>query len=153
MEPLTTDLPTDDDALQFCIMLQAGLPPEQAICYFTDSPDPADVALLLSKWMRCRAVKRAQQRLLGKSWQEMTLEERVETGLTYHYNSLAYLLFSQNYSSVGPADKAKLDSARNALEQKKAGTAGQGDALSRFMDDLRTGKVKVAAKAAPGLPN
>lgn len=145
----STDLPSDDDALQFCIMLQAGLPADQAILYFTDDSDPADVAVLLSKWMRCRAIKKAQQRLLGKSWQEMSLEERIETGLTYHYNSLAYLLFSQNYSVVGPADKAKLDSARTALEAKKAGTAGQGDALSRFMDDLRTGRVKVAGKPAP----
>lgn len=148
----TTDLPTDDDALSFCIMLQAGLPADQAILYFTDDPDPANVALLLSRWLRCRAIKRAQQRLLGKPWQEMSLEERIDTGLTYHYNSLAYLLFSQNYSSVGPADKAKLDSARNALEQKKAGTAGKGDALSQFLDDLRTGKVKVA-KPPAGLPN
>jgi hypothetical protein len=137
----TIGLPSPDEALQFCIMLQAGLPAEQAILYFTDSTDPGDIAALLGKWTRSRSVKAAQQTLLGKGWQEMTLEERIDCGLNYHYNSLAFLLFSTNYSSVGPTDKAKLDSARQALEAKKAGTAGQGDALSRFMDDFRAGKL------------
>lgn len=144
MEALSNGLPSEDEAVAFCIMLQAGLPADQAILYFTDSTDPGEIAALLQRWSRSRAVKKAQHNLLGKSWQDMTLEERIDTGLSYHYNSLAYLLFSSSYISVGPADKAKLDSARIALEAKKAGTAGQGDALSRFMDDLRTGRVKVA---------
>ena len=145
----TVGLPSPDEALQFCIMLQAGLPAEQAILYFCDTTDPAEIAAMLGKWTRSRAVKQAQQTLLGKGWQEMTLEERIDCGLNYHYNSLAFLLFSTNYSSVGPADKAKLDSARQALEAKKAGTAGQGDALSRFMDDFRAGKLGATVKPLP----
>jgi hypothetical protein len=145
--PISTTI-TDDEALQFVIMLSAGLPPEQAILYFTDETDPGAIATLLNKWLRSRAVKSAQRTLLGKNWQDMTLEERIDNGLNYHYNSLAYLLFSTSYLSVGPADKAKLDSARQALEAKKAGTAGQGDALSRFMDDFRSGKL---AKVLPSI--
>lgn len=133
---------TEDEAYAFVTMLSAGLPPEQAILYFTDEDDPRQIAKLLARFTRSRMVKAAQKKLLGKNWQEMTLEERIENGLNYHYNALAYLLFSTNYSSVGPADKGKLDSARQALEAKKAGTAGQGDALSRFMNDFRMGKFK-----------
>lgn len=140
--PQATPSLTEDEALQFVIMLSAGLPPDQAILYFTDEEDPGQIAKILNRFTRSRLVKAAQKRLLGKNWQDMTLEERIENGLNYHYNSLAYLLFSTNYSSVGPADKAKLDSARQALEAKKAGTAGQGDALSRFMNDFRLGKFK-----------
>jgi len=135
-------LPSEDEANQFCIMLSAGLPPEQAILYFTTEDDAGIIAEMLRKWIRSRAVQKAQRALLGKAWQDMTLDERIEHGLTQHYNSLAYLLFSQNYSSVGPADKAKLDSARQALEAKKAGTAGQGTPLDRFLDDMRSGKIK-----------
>jgi hypothetical protein len=148
---MADNIPSPDEALQFCIMLQAGLPADQAILYFTDETDPSSIAAMLGRWTRSRAVKQAQQSLLGKGWQEMTLDERIDCGLSYHYNSLAFLLFSTNYSAVGPADKAKLDSARAALEAKKAGTAGQGDALSRFMDDFRTGKL-TGVKALPIFP-
>ena len=137
--------------MSFCIMLQAGLPAEQAILYFTGDEDAGIIAAQLRKWLRCRAVQIAQQTLLGKPWQEMTLEERIDNGLTYHYNSLAYLLFSQNYSSVGPADKAKLDAARQALEAKKAGTAGKTDPLSQFLEDYRGGKLKNLVPLRPVL--
>lgn len=144
--------PSPDQALQFVIMLSAGLPPEQAILYFIDPDlDPSQIAVLLRKWTHSRAVKAAQHQLLGKNWQDMTLEERIDHGLSYHYNSLAYLLFSTNYSSVGPTDKAKLDSARLALEAKKAGTAGAQDPIQRFWDDLRTGRIKVPGTVPPPL--
>lgn len=136
-------LPTDEEAMQFCIMLQAGLPADQAILYFAQSDDPGEIAEQLRKWQRSRAVQKAQTALMGKAWQDMTLEEKIENGLNYHYASLAYLLFSTNYCSVGSADKAKLDSARQSLEAKRAGTAGQGDPLSRFMDDFRLGRIKL----------
>lgn len=138
-------MPTEEQALQFVIMLSAGLPPEQAILYFIETEDPNEIALSLGKWQRSRMVKQAHLKLLGKSWTDMTLDERIDNALNQHYSTLAYLLFSTNYISVGSTDKAKLDTARQALESKKAGTAGKGDALSQFMDDLKSGRVKLAA--------
>lgn len=128
-------------------MLQAGLPAEQAILYFTESQDPGEIALILSKWQRSRAVARAQITLMGKSWQEMDLETQIKTSLDRHYASLAYMLYSVNYLSAGAAEKAKLDSARTALEQKIAGTSGKTNALDAFYDDLRSGKIKLPVRA------
>src|SRR6185436_11231802 len=108
-----------------------------------------EVALTLGKWQRSKAVKRAQHSILGKSWTEMSLDEKVDIALNQHYSTLAYLLYSTNYISVGQTDKSKLDTARQALEAKKAGTAGKGDALSQFMDDLKSGRVKLAAPVKP----
>lgn len=144
-------LPTDEQALQFAIMLQAGLPAEQAIVYFLETDDPAEVAATLGRWQKSRAVQKATLALLGKSWQDMSLDERIKTALDQHYSALAYLLFSTNYVTVGQTDKGKLDTARVALEQKLAGTAGKGDALSRFFDDLNSGRVKLN-KATPVVP-
>ena len=146
--------PSEHEAHSFAVMLQAGLPPSEAILYFTDLDDPGDVAQLLAKWQRSRAVKVAMVRLMGKPWQEMSTEEMIKSGLDFHYRGLAYVLFSHNYAEAGPQDKAKLDSARAALEAKLAGLAGKTDALSRFFDDISTGKLKLqaaAVKLPPGL--
>lgn len=134
--------PTDDQALQFAVMLQAGLPSSDAIQYFTDSSDPGELANLLNSWLRSRALKRAQVQLMGKAWQDMTLNERINYALDLHYNSLAYFLYSHNYAEVGQSDKAKADTARGALEAKLAGLAGKGDALTRFMEDFVSGKLQ-----------
>jgi len=124
-------------------MLQAGLPPEQALTYFVDTNDPGEFAMVLRIWMKSRALRAAQKELLGKNWQEMSLDERIRCSLDQHYSALAWLLFSVNYSSASQVDKGKLDTARVALEAKLAGTAGKTDALSRFFDDLQAGKVKL----------
>lgn len=140
--------PSDDQALQFAIMLGAGLPAEQAILYFTESDDPATVHLMLQKWTRARNVQTAQKTLLGKSWQEMSLDEKIDTALNQHYAALAFLLFSTNYVSASSTEKGKLDSARTALEAKKAGVAGKGDALSMFFDDVKSGRIKLSSGSA-----
>lgn len=140
-------LPSDDQATAFVIMLQAGLPPAQAILYFTDSEDPGEIAFLLKRWQRSTAVRKAQSRLTSKSWQDMTLDERCRYALDQHYSALAYLLFSTHYAEVGSTDKAKLDSARTAIEAKLAGTAGKGDPMSQFIDDLKTGKLRMLRPA------
>lgn len=141
--------PEPDQAKAFVIMLKAGLPSEQAILYFTDSDDPKFIADLHAKWLRSRAVAKAQRELLGKDWTEMTLDEQIETALNQNYASLAYLLFSVNYITADQMQKAKLDSARTALEAKKAGTAGRTDALSMFFDDVKAGRVKLLPKPIP----
>jgi hypothetical protein len=137
----------EDNALQFAVMLQAGLPPGQAILYFADTDDPHELARQVHKWMNSRLVKRAMASLMKRPWQEMTLDERCRTALDQHYSQLAYLLHSEHYGEVSPADKAKLDTARQAIEAKLAGMAGKQDALSQFLLDLKDGKLKVARPA------
>lgn len=140
-------VPTPEEALAFCIMLEAGLPAEEAILYFLESDDRLEIAQTLKKWLRSRAVKEAQLSLSGKSWMEMNLEERIEAGLKQNYNAMAYLLYSQNYITADPMTKNKLDTARAALEAKKAGQAGQADPLSRFLNDLQSGKLSITKPA------
>ena len=145
-------LPSEEQAKQFAVMLHAGLPPSEAITYFAESEDPKELADLTRKWQRSRLVGRALALLMTKPWTGMTLEERCRYALDQHYSQLAYLLYSQHYAEVAQSDKTKLDTARAAIESRLAGTAGKGDALSQFFDDLRTGKVKLA-KPVNALPS
>ena len=136
--------PTPEQALQFAIMLKAGLPGQDAILYFCDgTEDPAAIAYKLQDWQKSNAVRGAMLKLMGKSWQEMSLDEQCTTALNQHYAGLAYYLFSHNYSEVASHDKPKIDTARQALEARQAGTAGKGDALSQFMDDFRANTLKL----------
>lgn len=137
--------PNDQQALEFAIMLQAGLPATEAILYFIDADDPNEVRMVLNKWQRSAAVKRASASLMKRPWQLMNLDERISTALDQHYSSLAYILFSRNYVEASQTEKSKLDTARQALEAKVAGTAGKSDALSRFYDDLSSGRIKLAS--------
>lgn len=146
-------MPTKEQALQFAIMLQAGLPASEAVLYFTDSDDPRELNEMLGLWLRSRVVKSAITELQGKSWADMSLDERIKRALDHHYNTLAYFLHSNHYAEVGEKDKAKLDTARNALEAKMAGTAGKGDALSRFFDDINSGKLKLSIPNGIQRPN
>lgn len=135
--------PTLEEAHSFAVMIDAGLPEEQAIRYFYEAADPAEIKAELARWLRSTRVRRAQADLQGKSWQDMTLEERIDTGLTRHYNGLAWFLYARNYSDANQTEKAKLDTARSALEAKRAGQAGAADPLSRFFEDLKAGRLQL----------
>lgn len=137
--------PSKEQALQFAILLQAGLPAEHAILYFAESDDPGEIALLLSKWTRSRTVAEAQRSLLGKNWQEMTTEEMCDVALDQSYRSMAYLLWTTNYVTANQGEKAKIDTARTALEAKKAGTAGKIDPLFAFIEEFKREKARKAA--------
>jgi hypothetical protein len=144
--------PDKDSAIQFALMLKAGLPPNDAILYFADGSEaPSELAGACQEWMKSAHVKRATLTLMGKPWQEMNLDEQCAHALNNAYAGMAYFLYSTNYSSLGTTDKSKHDTARQALEARAAGTAGKGDALSMFMDDLRSGRVKLN-KPAPLIP-
>lgn len=144
--------PTPDSALQFALMMKAGLPAQDAILYFADgSESPSEVAQGVAEWMKSAAVKKATLTLMGKPWQDMTLDEQCHHALNNAYAGMAYFLFSHNFAEMGSSDKAKHDTARQALEARAAGTAGKGDALSAFFEDLRTGRVKLN-KPSPLLP-
>lgn len=137
-------IPSKDEALQFAIMLQAGLPARDAILYFCPSDDPTEQAYMLQDWQRSTAVKRATLELMGRPWQELNLEEKRDRALELHYAQLAYFLFSHHYDDITGGDKLKADTARQVLEAHKAGTAGNEDALSRFFADINSGRVKLA---------
>jgi hypothetical protein len=144
--------PTEDQALQFAVMLQAGLPSSQAILYFVETDDAAELTMILKRWMRSKAVRSAINKLQRKPWDQMSLEERMKAALDQHYNSLAFLLFSVNYIEANSTDKTKLDTARQAIESKLAGSAGKLDALSQFFDDINSGKVKLNSKPTSSFP-
>lgn len=143
---------SDDEATAFCLMLQAGLPPEEAMVYFLpEGAGKKDALELLAVFQSSKAVKKAQRAQLGKAWQELTLEERIKVALDQHYAGLAYLLFSTHYATATMGDKSKLDTARAALETKQAGMAGKTDALARFFDDLQTGRLKLNPVTLPAV--
>jgi hypothetical protein len=143
--------PSSEQALQFAIMIKAGLPPKDALGYFLppEMTDPRDIAQVLIQWQRSREVQRATHQLMGKAWQEMSLEEMRDYALDRHYAQMAYFLFSTHYADLQGNDKLKADTARQALEAQRAGTAGQQDALSQFFADINSGKVKLAKPVMP----
>lgn len=148
-------LPTPEQARAFALMLTHGLPGIDAIAYFF--PDEEDVALLqhdLGAWGRCAAVRRAFKQVQGGEWHELAPAQQIELAINKHYCELAYILYANNYAELEGLMKQKADTARVALEAKLAGNAGKMDALSAWMDDIRTGKVKLGGtKALPVLPN
>lgn len=123
-------------------MLQAGAPVLRAIEYFTgtDNPSAPDIAYA---WLHSHVVRREMKRLEGTSFEEKSSEERWRSALDRHYDQMAYFLYHNNYNDLQGPDKQKADACRLALEAKVAGMAGKGDALTRFFDDLSTGKVKL----------
>lgn len=141
--PETWRYPTPEEADAFALMLQSGLPAGDAICYFTDSSDPVVVGQMVQNWQRSRLVKKAIRQLMGKNWQDMTPEEKLKTAIDKHYTDLAYMLWSRHYLEADAGMKGKLDSARTAIEAKLAGQAGRTDALTRFFDDISSGRLNL----------
>lgn len=145
--------PTKDQALQFALLLQSGMPSNEAIRYFLppDEPniDPRAIVALHDAWMKSSALKFAFQEVQGKPWQDLSPEQRIKTAIDKHYNELAYFIYSRNYCEVTGSDLTKLNAARAVLETKLAGLAGQSDPLTRFWNDLASGKVKLSPARAP----
>ncbi len=138
--------PTSDQSMSFAIMLHAGVPASDAILYFTESSDPAEIAGMLKDFSTSRTVAAALRSLEGPAWEELTLADKITRALNQHRAGMAYFLYRNHFAEVGAADQAKLNQARAALESYQAGTAGQSDPLSSFFDDLRSGKLKLAGK-------
>lgn len=136
--------PTSEQALDFALMLNAGMPPEDAIVYFAEEGQAAEeMAEVLPLWLKSKEVASAILTLQGKKWQDMTAEEKIQFAINKHYTEMAYFLYSHNYSTLTGAYKSKADTCRAALEAKLAGTAGKMTALDRFLTDAASGKVKI----------
>ena len=131
--------PTPEQAYQFALMLQAGMPASDAIRYFFEAPDQK---AMCDRWLASRELAKAVRTLQrDKGWQEMSTEERIQLAVDKNYNEMAYFLYAHNYSELAGAERAKADICRQALEARIAGTAGKLDAITRFWDDIRSGRV------------
>ena len=133
--------PTKETAMQFCLMLQAGMPAGDAIRYFLSQEQlqllgDKGVQQMVEAWLADPAVRAAQLALMGMPWQEMTAEEQIKFAINKHYVEMAYFLYANNYVELRGESKAKADTCRLALESKLAGTAGQSDPLSRFYEEV-----------------
>lgn len=148
-------LPSAQAAEQFCLMINAGMPSLDAIRYFLGEGDwtPGAIQAVHDRWLGSRAVSKAWVVIMGGSWQELELDRRIQFALDKHYSELAYYIYSNNFSTVAGADITKLNTARGVLETKLAGMSGKMDAMTQWLDDLRTGKVRLGApvKALPSL--
>lgn len=142
--------PNAEEALQFAMMLDSGMPSTEAIRYFhnPDGESEFNIKVIHDAWMRSQQVKKAVLQLQGKMWQEMSVEERIKYAINKHYSEMAYFLYAHNYASLTGADKTKADTCRAVLETKLAGMAGKMDALTRFYDDVANGRVKLAPNTA-----
>jgi hypothetical protein len=149
MADIETRLPNDVEATDFATIIKSGLPPTHAILYFIPLENPEEVERWATRWMNCRAVNNAMTKLMGKRWQDMTTQERMDYSLELHYNQLSTTLFANNYLTATDVDKRKMDSARQAIEAKNAGLAGQQGGLEMFYADLRAGRVKLAGVKTP----
>src|SRR5712692_4859010 len=135
--------PTPEQAEQFALMLGAGMPSTDIIRYFFESEK--DQQTMHDRWTRSRPLKAAIRRQQhDRSWQQMTTDERIQHSVEKNYNEMAYFLYAHNYADLSGAERQKADICRQALEARIAGTAGKLDAITRFWDDIRTGRVQLA---------
>lgn len=145
---IETQLPTDEQATEFAVMIQSGLPASHAILYFVEAATPDAVDAWSRRWLGSRAVNAAITKLMRKSWQAMTTQEQMDYSLDLHYRQLATMLMSHNYLEASAMEKSKMDDARKAMEAKNAGLAGAQGGLEMFYADLRAGKVVLNSQRA-----
>lgn len=144
--------PTREQADHFALMLASGMPSIEVIAYFAP-PDAtqSEVENLHARWIKSKEIGQAILRLQGKAWQDLSLEERIKLAIDRHYSEMAYFLYSRNYGTLVGAEKQKADTCRQALEAKLAGMAGKMDALSRFWEDISSGKIRLANVTVPSV--
>jgi hypothetical protein len=131
---------TAPQAEEFARIVLSGVPTSRAVYYFLPAECTKDDAEEAAKeWYAQKEVQDSLQRLTGGvPWQRLDRNERLTLALDKHYAELAYFLWSNNYSELDGAGKQKADTCRQALESKVAGTAGKGNAMERFYEDLLT---------------
>ena len=142
-EPRRILPPDETQAKQFALLLFAGVAPSEAVQVFLDLEDFKQLMGALEVWRKNRGVRAALNNLRGGAWERKSTEHMIGEALEQHYRQLAFTLDNMHYFEATPQDRQKLDAARDALEKKQAGTAGQSDGLTEFMNALRANKVKV----------
>lgn len=139
--PLTS--PTKIEAHQFALMLGSGMPGIDVLAYFLPELGATDLKQELARWLATPVVRASILAQMGKSWQDMTLDERITFSVDKHYSEMAYFLYSHNYSQLMGPDRQKADICRQALEAKIAGNAGKLGPLESFWADIKSGKVQL----------
>ena len=129
---------TAEQAEEFARIVLSGVPTHRAARYFLPPHvEAAEVQDASNEFYRQAEVQAALEKLTGGvPWQRMSKDERLSIALDKHYAELAFFLWSNNYSDLDGAGKQKADTCRQALEAKVAGTAGKGNAMERFYEDL-----------------
>lgn len=141
--------PDETQAKQFALLLFAGVAPTEAIQLFLDLTDYKQVLGALDVWRKNKMVREASNQLRGGPFERKTTDNMIADALEQHYRQLAFTIENMHYFESTPADRQKLDAAREALEKKVAGTAGASDGLTEFMEALRRNKVKTLAVPQP----
>ena len=140
----------DTEAQQFALLLMAGVSPASAATYFLPSK-VQDEALqeAAQTWCHQREVMKHVEAMSGGPWEKLTKEQRLQVALDKMYAEMAFFLWSHSYGDLQGLDRQKADTCRAALEAKLAGTAGKGNAIERFYEDL----LKLGgAKGVGGVP-
>ena len=129
---------TPDQAQEFARIVLSGVPLQRAARYFlpTDLEHDEVRDEAAHFWAQPEVQSALEALTGGVPWQRLSKEERLSIALDKHYAELAYFLWSTNYSELDGAGKQKADTCRQALEAKLAGTAGKGNAMERFYEDL-----------------
>lgn len=138
--------PSPDNARQFALMLQAGLPANDAITYFPDAQDLDNIAIqeLAKEWVNSPLVAKAEAALNRGEWVGLAPLERIKLALERHYAQMAYMLYTHNFAeSRDPNVLTKLERARVALELKIAGQTAPTNALASFYDDVKAGRITI----------
>src|SRR3990167_10639471 len=150
--PISIGLPTSEQAKQFALMVNLGAPEKEAIRYFIpegETPQDNQVLALAARWMRFKTVQKELNSLQGKSFEDMTPNERIRCAIDKHYAQLAYFLYTRSYVVADGAVKNKMDTARETLEKKLAGTSGALSAIEAFFNDINSGKLKLDPAPTP----
>lgn len=146
--------PSREQADHFALMLASGMPSLEVMSYFlAEGAGPQEIELAHNRWIRSKEIQAAILRLQGKAWQELSLEDRIRLAIERHYSEMAYFLYTHNYGQLSGAEKQKADTCRQALEAKISGMAGKMDAITRFWDDVQSGRISLKTSTIPSVPS
>lgn len=134
--------PTAQQARDMARLIETGAPAEIIVAFLCPELEESAIPEVARRWMKDRAVKAARFDLLG--WEQLPLEEKARVGLNRTYAAIAYHhKFSKPYTEQETSERSKTDATIPVLERFLAGTAGRGDATSRFFEDVLAGKIKL----------
>lgn len=142
---------TAPEAETFALLLLAGAPARVAATYFAGpGADDEDLQDAANQWSDQSEVKQELLKLTGGvPWHRLSDEERLQLAMKKHYAEMAFFLWTHNYGELSGGDRQKADTCRESLERKLAGTAGKGNALDQFYEEV-IGRYKMTAAQKVG---
>lgn len=131
---------TEAVAGDFVRLLGAGLPPLEALAYFTEgyaafSDDRK--AEWLASWLSDPLMGAAVEAWNHGAWDRLSEDQRVEVALAHATNQMAHFLYTRPYHEVNGADLGKWTEARKALQARTDAKTGTGQsAYEKFLATL-----------------